>query len=61
MEQLDTREDYGEDRYVTLGEVEGRCLFLVHTARGGKTRIISARKASNDEQTRYYKEVYGKG
>ena len=61
VEALDTREDYGEDRYVSIGEVEGRCLVVVHTPRGDKTRIVSARKASNDQQTRYYKEIYGEG
>ena len=59
LEVLDTREDYGEDRYVSLGEVEGRYLAVVHTPRGGKTRIISARKATKVEQNRYYKEIYG--
>lgn len=59
VEVLDTREDYGEDRYVSLGEVEGRCLAVVHTPRGEKTRIISARKATKVEQSRYYKEIYG--
>lgn len=59
LEVLDTRQDYGEDRYVSLGEVEGRGLVVVHTPRGGKTRIISARKATDGEQRRYYKEIYG--
>lgn len=59
LEVLDTREDYGEDRFVSLGEVDGRCLVVVHTPRGEKTRIISARKATKSEQSWYYKEVYG--
>jgi len=59
LEGLDTREDYDEDRNVSLGEVEGRCLVVVHTPRGKKTRIISARKATKSEQSRYYKEIYG--
>ena len=59
LEWLDTREDYGEDRYVSLGEVEGRCLVVVHTPRGGRTRIISARKATSGEQNAYYKNIYG--
>lgn len=61
LEVPDRREDYGEDRYVSLGLVEGRCLAVVHTPRGGKTRIISARKATNGEQSRYYKEIHGEG
>ena len=59
LEMLDTREDYGEDRYISLGEVEGRCLVVVHTPRGGKTRIISARKATKREQRRYYGKIHG--
>ena len=58
-EVRDSRHDYGEDRTVSLGEVEGRCLVVVHTLRGEKIRIISARKATKREQAQYYKEVYG--
>jgi uncharacterized protein len=56
----DTRKNYGEDRYVSLGAVEGRCLVVVHTPRGEKTRIISARKANRREQDRYNREIVGK-
>ena len=59
LEWLDTGEDYGEDRYISLGEVEGRCLVVVHTPRDDKTRIISARKATRNEQIAYYKKIYG--
>ena len=61
LEVLDTREDYGEDRYISIGEVEGRCLVVVHTPRDGRTRIISARKATRNEQTRFHQEAYGEG
>ncbi len=59
LEVPDTREDYGEDRYISLGEVDGRYLVVVHTPRGGKTRIIPARKATSGEQDKYYKVIYG--
>lgn len=52
----DTRRDYGEDRFISLGAVDGRCLVVVHTPRNGKTRIISARKANRREQERYNQE-----
>ena len=29
IERLDERRDYGEDRYQTIGAVEGRVLFVV--------------------------------
>ena len=58
MDILDTREDYGEDRYITLGEVKGQCLVVIHTPRGERTRIISARRATKIEQVRYFQEIY---
>lgn len=59
FEVHDTRRDYGEDRYIAMGLVDGRCLVVVHTPRGSKTRIISARKANRREQERYFAEVGG--
>ena len=59
LEWLDTGEDHGKDRYISLGEVEGRCLVVVHTPRDGKIRIISARKATSRERNKYYKVIYG--
>jgi len=39
-----------EQRFVTLGmDALGRILVVVHTSRGERTRIISARKASPKE------------
>jgi uncharacterized DUF497 family protein len=43
-----------EHRFVTLGmDALGRVLVVVHTPRGGNTRLISARKASKGESERY--------
>ncbi len=40
----------GEQRFVTLGmDALGRILVVVHTPRGSRTRLISARKASKGE------------
>ena len=40
----------GEQRFVTLGrDALGRLLVVVHTPRDGRTRLISARKASPKE------------
>ncbi len=49
----DTRYDYGEPRFVTLGRLEGRTVVIAHTPRGGNTRIISMRKANSREQKTY--------
>ncbi|MBK9359637.1 MAG: BrnT family toxin [Rubrivivax sp.] len=44
----------GEHRFVTLGmDALGRVLVVVHTPRGGRTRLISARKASKGELEQY--------
>lgn len=44
----------GEARYITLGaDALGRVLVVVHTLRGERTRLISARKASKGELEQY--------
>jgi uncharacterized DUF497 family protein len=44
----------GERRFITLGmDALGRVLVVVHTPRGTRTRIISARKASRGEVGNY--------
>ena len=51
----DTRQDYGEERLIILGQVEGRVLVVVTTERVDplRTRIISARKANKRERRHY--------
>jgi uncharacterized DUF497 family protein len=45
----------GELRFVTLGmDALGRVLVVVHTPRGERTRIISARKAGAGEVEQYH-------
>lgn len=45
----------GEQRFVSLGmDALGRVLVVIHTRRGERTRIISARKASRGEADRYH-------
>jgi uncharacterized DUF497 family protein len=45
----------GERRFVTLGmDSLGRVLVVVHTPRGERTRLISARKASKGEAEQYH-------
>ena len=44
-----------ERRFITLGmDSLGRILVVVHSPRGKKTRLISARKASPGEMEQYY-------
>jgi len=52
IEDLDT---LGEQRLLTLGmDALGRVLLVVHTMRGERTRLISARKASRGEAEEYH-------
>ena len=50
---LDTRRDYGEDRYVALGYISARLYCVVYTDRADARRIISLRKANLREEKRY--------
>lgn len=55
IEQTDGRFEYGEERTQTLGMAIADVLFVITTARGeGTCRIISARRATRNEQDRYY-------
>jgi uncharacterized protein len=57
IETFDGREDYGEDRWKTVGLVEPALLAVIYTIRSGEDseifRLISARKADGFEQTQY--------
>ncbi len=53
FDEIDDREDYGEERVVRVGLAEGSLLAVTFTERGSRIRIISARKASKREQTLY--------
>jgi uncharacterized protein len=57
IERLDDREDYGEARFVLIGMAEGNILlFVAYTERGGRIRLISARRATQDEQDDYFQQ-----
>lgn len=53
LTQEDEREDYGEDRYLTLGVLGDEVVVCVWTQRGEARRIISLRKADKDEREVY--------
>jgi uncharacterized DUF497 family protein len=56
LEWLDDREDYDEDRYVSLGMVENHLLYVAYTTRGEKVRLISVRGAEPYERRQYHEE-----
>ena len=47
---LDEREDYGEDRYQTIGLLDDEVVMVVWTPRGEDRRVISMRKCSAREK-----------
>ena len=49
----DDRRDYGEDRFITIGFLDGAMVVLVWTPRDGTQRIISMRKANERERRLY--------
>ena len=49
----DDRQDYGEDRFITIGFLDDVMVALVWTPRDGAYRIISMRKANERERTLY--------
>jgi len=49
----DTRLDYGEPRWNTVGLLHGRMVVVTWTQRGEVRRIISMRKANEREQARF--------
>jgi hypothetical protein len=53
----DDRYSYGEQRFVTFGLLQGRVVAVVHTDRDASVRIISARKATKNEQRTYFQEI----
>jgi uncharacterized protein len=50
---LDDRKDYGEQRFVTVGYMNGRMVYVAWTPRDGAYRIISMRKSNEREQQKY--------
>jgi uncharacterized DUF497 family protein len=56
IETFDGREAYGEDRWKTVGLVEPALLAVVYSVRGVDgdiVRLISARKADENERAQY--------
>ena len=49
----DKRMDYEEDRFITVGWLDGDMIVMVWTPRGKVRRIISMRKANDREKTLY--------
>ena len=53
LDDPDETMDYGEERYRAIGMVNGRVIAVFYTPRAERIRIISARKATAEEQRAY--------
>src|SRR5258705_2624055 len=53
VDRVDDRRDYGETRFVAIGEIEGVEFACVYTLRGEGIRPISFRRASRKERHVY--------
>jgi len=53
QERLDTRDEYGEERWTVFGRVDEWILVVVYTIRGSNIRLISARKADRNDYEIY--------
>ena len=56
IEREDDRRDYGEPRFVIIGMVDDRLVFVSYTLAGEIIRIISARGAEPYERRQYHEE-----
>ena len=55
--EQDARVDYEEDRFITVGKLDGRMVVMAWTPRGAVRRIISMRKANDREKAFYAKHL----
>ena len=53
----DQSKEYGEQRLIAIGWLNGEVVFLVYTERGEVFHVISLRKALKHEIKQYIKEV----
>jgi len=53
----DTREAYGERRFLTLGLLQGEVVSVAHTPREDNDHIISIRKATKHETRFYFSQI----
>ena len=53
----DERFDYGETRFIVIGILKNQVIVVAYTERGDNIRIISARKATKNEQIYYFQQI----
>ena len=55
----DTRHQYGEDRYITIGKVKEEFFVVVHTPRKDAYHLITAWRAGRRTRRRYQERYPG--
>jgi uncharacterized DUF497 family protein len=58
VDLVDDRYDYGERRLFTLGLLNGEVVAISYTQRRDIIRLITARRASKNEEIEYFKEIW---
>ena len=53
----DDREDYGEQRWITLGLLREKVVVIVHTETEEEIRVISMREADKDEHLLFFTKL----
>jgi uncharacterized protein len=53
----DNRMVYNEQRFVTMGLLNGDVVVVVHTEKENEIRVISLRKAVKNEQKLYFNNI----
>ncbi len=54
-ERVEIRSDQnGEERWLAIGELNGKCFTVVYTMRDDRIRIITARRARRNEERAYH-------
>jgi uncharacterized DUF497 family protein len=53
----DERFDYGETRFIVLSILKSLVVVVAYAERGENIRIISARKATKNEQIYYFQQI----
>ncbi len=54
---LDDRKDYGEERFITFGLLNGQVVVVAHTETADTIRVISMRKALKYEAESYFRQL----
>lgn len=57
IDRIDDRDAYGEERWILIGMTAAGLLVVVHTQRGDRVRIISARYATRRELKDYERQT----